>query len=454
MKLITKLAYISILLVVTICAYNINVFADADAYRFRQIPNCFFADSLDSYSALEEYQSVIAGTPTIADTPLGKGFWSSGVADQIYINHTSPYVDGVQKISICADLMLDDYGTQHHVFYHYFSSLYRFLIQIDHLSSLVIRVANNNTGYYTYSNFNSIVPTDTPFHLGVTFDGALAAASRLKVYLNGVDITSGGVISSPLAAALPNIPTKNISIAGGGGAAESWLGWLKNYYMFSRIISPTEMYQIATKTVFVYPAYEIAYYDMSNKNPSDISYSGNGHNGTSVKCDPVSGWIGSGLSFDGDESLINLGSDWISDSACSISAWIYPITIGEGAGGVILTNDKLILRLQNGTPHLLFTSDGATNVQSANDSIELGRWQHILVTRSAAGLTNFYINGVLSGTADQNSGVPTGVGAGDIIIGNFSDESACFYGTIDEVHIYNIELSRIQAESIYAEGRQ
>jgi hypothetical protein len=73
-----------------------------------------------------------------------------------------------------------------------------------------------------------------------------------------------------------------------------------------------------------------------------------------------------------------------------------------------------------------FRSDGATSAIS--DTIEIGKRDYffIAITRKADGTVNFYLDGKLFGTADQNSGTPA-VGTGDIIIGNN------FYGVWDNV---------------------
>ena len=85
---------------------------------------------------------------------------------------------------------------------------------------------------------------------------------------------------------------------------------------------------------------------------------------------------------------------------------------------------------------LAFRSDGATTINSADNSITLQKWQHICVTRTAAGIANIYINNVLSGSADQASGTPA-AGTTNVFIGNRSAGDRTFDGLIDEVRFYN-----------------
>ena len=58
-----------------------------------------------------------------------------------------------------------------------------------------------------------------------------------------------------------------------------------------------------------------------------------------------------------------------------------------------------------------------TEALSELGSFNLDIWTHMVVIRTSTGLAYFYTNGVLSGTADQNSGTPM-VGVGNVSIGN------------------------------------
>jgi hypothetical protein len=93
---------------------------------------------------------------------------------------------------------------------------------------------------------------------------------------------------------------------------------------------------------------------------------------------------------------------------------------------------------------IFVSSDGLTTPTSANSSIALGTAYVVIVTRTNAtpGLVNIYLNGILSGSADQDSGNPT---AGTpTYIGNSAALTTGFDGDIDEVGIYNSILSATQ----------
>lgn len=128
----------------------------------------------------------------------------------------------------------------------------------------------------------------------------------------------------------------------------------------------------------------------------------------------------------------------------TISVCIDPFTYGGGLFGTtgsILNNGEIYFenRLSGGgiTKALMFSSNASTVTSSADNSIILNKKYNVIVTRNAAGdKTNFYINGVLSGTADQDSGTPV-ASSTDLIIGNNASGSRAFDGLIGNVTIYS-----------------
>lgn len=155
----------------------------------------------------------------------------------------------------------------------------------------------------------------------------------------------------------------------------------------------------------------------------------------------VVGRINGAISLDYSTSdLINCGTDWLGTGALTISGWINPANLGGGGYGRITDNGTLVLRFPTDT-RLSFSSDAMTHeALSAAGSIVMGSWQRFDVIRNASGITNIYINGSLSGTADQNSGTP-GAATTDIVLGNKQDGSRGFGGYMDETQISSIMRS-------------
>ena len=177
--------------------------------------------------------------------------------------------------------------------------------------------------------------------------------------------------------------------------------------------------------------------------------SGHGNTGTITagastwfEADPW-GIANSAFDFDGANTKINCGSDFIGTQAITISCWIYLDSAGESDGSArIIDNGKTILRYYIGGTlnRLYFSSDGVTSAQSSNDAISLNNWLHIIVTRAndADAHTNYYINGKLFGTANLHSATAGPVtGTTNVIIGNNNAQQYTFDGRISDLHIYN-----------------
>ena len=190
-------------------------------------------------------------------------------------------------------------------------------------------------------------------------------------------------------------------------------------------------------------------------NVADLS--GQGHTGymsnfTSTSSAVAPGEIGQALGFDGVNDLVDTGaSDWINTSALTVSAWIKPRSHGEGGAGSILDNRKAIFGMYDGagTNAVTFSSNaGVTTAKSANGSVPFNKWTHVIATRDASGVVNFYVNGILSGTANQSSGTPAS-GTVGVQIGNAIYLSRTWDGYIDDLRVYNRVLSATEARQLY-----
>lgn len=150
-------------------------------------------------------------------------------------------------------------------------------------------------------------------------------------------------------------------------------------------------------------------------------------------------------------NVVDGGSDFIGTSACTITAWIKPVSYGGSGAGRILDNGKTIFNINSFNSRLNFRSDGSTIKVDANNSIILGVWQFVAVTRDASGVCNFFVNGSPSGTADQNSGTPA-AGTNNVLIGNNSINGTSFKGNMDSVRTFNRALSAAEILSMYFDG--
>ncbi|MCX6785820.1 MAG: hypothetical protein NTZ18_03150 [Candidatus Komeilibacteria bacterium] len=242
-------------------------------------------------------------------------------------------------------------------------------------------------------------------------------------------------------------PVANLTVAGSvsgrsfnGNTAASWGGpWF------------------ATGTKDLLAWYPLGKRDSQNGKMSDIS--GNEHHGTITAGSSagfVADWSGrmeSAYDFDGADTKIDTGSDWIGTQAVTISAWIYADGWGESDNGMILFNNKLFIGVKLTTDegyveNIWASNNNASIIHSASYSITLGNWYHVVVTRNSAGTGNIYINGVQSGEANHNFGTPE-AGTTNVIIGNSTGQTVTFDGRISDLRVYNRVLSAGEVAGLY-----
>jgi len=122
------------------------------------------------------------------------------------------------------------------------------------------------------------------------------------------------------------------------------------------------------------------------------------------------------MSFNsGLSSKLNLGTYSNLTGDITLFCLVKLANAGGGSVGRIIDNSKLSVYYNAGKYSV--TSDGSTVVSSAASSVAFGVWQMLTITRSTAGTVNIYLNSVLSGSANQASGVPAS-GTTNITVGN------------------------------------
>jgi len=140
-----------------------------------------------------------------------------------------------------------------------------------------------------------------------------------------------------------------------------------------------------------------------------------------------------GMNFNGSNSKIDCGSydSLVGDK--TFIAWIKPRSLGTI--GRIFDNGKLIFSVI-GPLTIQLLSDGATAIYAASSIIKFEVNILCAATRTSTGITNFYINGVLSGTTNQSSGTPV-AGNINLNVGNRTTNDRGFNGIISKPRIIN-----------------
>ena|GEM_PF-4565191 len=343
---------------------------------------------------------------------------------------------------------------------------YRLTLEADS-NRRIFFTTNRYSGSNQWSISAGQIPVSAWTHIVVTYDGVGNAANDPKIYVNGAlkslqqDLTSTG--------------------ASGGTTNGVWIGedWtnvndidaiidevrISNTIMSANDI--TTMYNnMFDNTAFMTVASEmpstgstalVAHLKMNETagSTANDSSAGGANDGalSSFPADPwmeAGGRIGGALLFDGADDVVTLPSELIGTGADTVCAWIKPSSSGEGASGRIFENRRLLFYIDGANNRLsLQSDDGVTaTANSATNSISYNIWSHVCAARNASGTANIYVNGALSGSANQASGPPT-TGTNALVIGNNPATTRTFAGLIDDARVYDRELTADEILDLY-----
>lgn len=166
--------------------------------------------------------------------------------------------------------------------------------------------------------------------------------------------------------------------------------------------------------------------------------------------------------FDGN-GIVKVASNAVLQysTKLSASAWIYPTAAPTSDLYSILSNDQNYEFHLNTNRKLYWWWGGSPRELTSAASIPLNQWTHIAITMDAsAGRQYIYINGVRDTNTNNWKGTLTTNNC-DFYIGGDVTTGSCalinsrnFRGKIDEVKLYNFELSQAEVQADMTLGRQ
>jgi len=157
---------------------------------------------------------------------------------------------------------------------------------------------------------------------------------------------------------------------------------------------------------------------------------------------------GNCLYFDGVGDYIQI-TNMIGVEPITIIAWINTNITCCNSYGRIVTNGKTTFAVRT-SARTYATNNGSTQVLPGyNNQLPLNQWTQVAYTRNAAGDScALWVNGVQTGPS-SSGGVPSATSTTDIFIGNQQDLTRTFLGYIDDIRIYNRELSAAEIKALY-----
>jgi len=280
-----------------------------------------------------------------------------------------------------------------------------------------------------------------------TYEPSTAVNLYVDSILKGQDVT--GVMA---AMAMPDTETFRVGLRSDANNSPkdqgAWDGLFECVLVFNETLTVTEIAQLTaelkdmkfpTKTTNKNVSRKLqdssvltSHWIMEPQGDTIVDETGAGNDATVTNSPTfVNTLLGPGALLVDNLNRFDTGSDWVGTSSLTFGCWVNLDGYGNANAGRLFENGKTLLRWDGGNTRMLFSSDGSTSVTSATGSIQLNRLIFISVTRTAAGVTNCYVDGVLSGSADQASGTPVG-GTNNVIFGNRNGGDKATEGVIIE----------------------
>lgn len=166
------------------------------------------------------------------------------------------------------------------------------------------------------------------------------------------------------------------------------------------------------------------------------------------------------MEFNGSTSKLDCGSYNTLVGDKSFVAWIKAERISSASLEYIFNNGSLLLAIDNGTWYvsngIVVSSDGSLGVPtaySASNVIKRMTPFQVVVTRTSTGVANIYVNGVLTGSANQASGTPA-AGSTNLTLGASSTSSNLLDGHMSAVRIIDGILTAQEVSQLFSNERR
>ena len=298
---------------------------------------------------------------------------------------------------------------------------------------------NTTAGLFSYS-------ANTWYHLAIAYDGS---TSTVSVYVDGSQAGSSYTLDTTYSQASQNETTIGLY----GSSGYGWIGKIDQVRIFNKEISSSEASTLASET-----------YASTTKSITDIFADGSGlalyeFEKGAIDTGGTSGYIGSGGIFNTNNSRIVLGSaSSLVQTNFTFSAWVKTTSTSTD---IIVGTDvnpyysKVSVRSEgDGRVRCLYGNYTSNEnwFYSTFNTINDGNWHHIVyfINQSTAKL---YIDGTIDTTHTLTITPTTN---GNLILGSLYYVGGGTYysnweGTIDQVRIFNKELSSSEVTTLYGE---
>ena len=390
----------------------------------------FDQEDLDGETAKDvvgETDGVISGGPEVVPGKMGEALLFDGVDDYVVLG--KEFMEGWGALTVEAWINIADFPHDLKVI----GANKKMALEIDNPDDRKIRwvVRLAEWGWQTAIFSEASVEADVWYHLAAVYDG-----KSESVYIDGEKVATVSSMEGTL-----NVMDANMLI---GAYAEGHPG------KFSGIIDDVKIYDIALTDGEIRSHYAapVAYYSLDAEDiEGDMAKDLAGGNDGVISGAPVAvdGKVGGALKFNGTDDYIDLGKDFMEGwGAWTVEAWVniadFPHDLKVIAGG-----KKIVLEVTPDEPHKFSwgyrLDEWGWQQGVVSDTVaEAGKWFHLAATYNGKGC-DLYINGVREAGFSAMTGTLNKTDEPMMIGAYTPGHPGKFSGIIDEVKIYDRELS-------------
>ena len=334
-----------------------------------------------------------------------------------------------------------------------------YVVWIDNNGGTDYLSAEISDGTDTYSAIGTTNLSSTGWHqFSIVWDDSTGLSIYLDGKLDGSTTSSTTSINS-LANALA------FRIGAESDAGVPFDGKIDNITLYGRALSANEVSTLYQTAVPIQPVdtglvghwtFDGNDVDWGNASTEIKDISGNGNHGDAVgltTTSAVRGKLGQALSFNGTGDYVGFSSSIIGTGTYTLCLWVNmdPTVAYEG----LISNYPFYFYFASSTTTegSLALSDDGTMTSAWSGSVTTNAWHHVCFLRKSGGTATFYVDSTLSGTPDQSAGSPSVPVNWTTIGQDGAGGNWWFDGKMDDVRIYNRELSEAEIANLYNMGK-
>ena len=341
---------------------------------------------------------------------------------------------------------------------------HEFLVDTDTDGDIDVVMDN---GALLINGTNGLITVNNWYHITITRIG-----SAVTSYINGrQDQTATDADALSLAACGIRIGRGQSSTTCSSASSEIFQGRLDDLrvYNYGRTASQVAWDYNRGAPRYWWKMDEVSW---ANDCSTDSVFDSSGNTKHGDACPSSTGPVGGATgkynnagSFDGSNDYVQVSSPSLPTGDFSYAAWFNMTDNANDDRTILMASDgsagsEIIIRVVAGVnptnPNKIeFGADGTSAFSTK--AIQTGQWYHIAFTRSG-GTMSIYINGVLDPTSGSDS-TALNFSTCQLFIGLDVDTSGCagalsdyFYGTIDDIRVYEYALTSQQISTIMNEG--